>query len=78
MTFHGGQLVRITFGEDTIRGVIVLASSNNASLMLGFDGILGEGPGAYLGAMPVMRDDEGVYRDLWLGSQVIIEPEPLQ
>ena len=66
-----GDKVEITFGERTVDGEILLASENSKSLMLGFEAILGPGPGlgGYVGMMPVMWV-ENEYRDLKLNQRV--------
>jgi hypothetical protein len=72
MTFQRGQFVRITYGEKTIDGMVLIASANGKSMMLGFDGALrSPAGGAFMGSMPVLMDYAGVYRDL-------VENEPVQ
>lgn len=66
--------VRLTFNGRTVRAMVLLASDNGRSLMLGFDGALrAKGDNVYLGAMPVLQDDAGVYRDLCGNDVVLIE-----
>jgi hypothetical protein len=67
-----GDRVRITVGDHTVEGVILLASSNGVSLMLGFEAALGNPSGLYVGSMPVMLHDDG-YRDLVHQEPVKIE-----
>lgn len=72
--FTRGQFVRITYNGRTVDGMVLLASTNSASLMLGFDGALvpSHGEGMLMGSMPVLRDDRGVYRDLLSNETVQI------
>jgi len=69
-TFTAGDRVSIFFAGEEVHGAVVLASTNGGSLMLSFDGILG----GYVGLMPVLRDDEGVYEDLIERRPVAIKP----
>lgn len=55
-----GDAVTIGYGGRTVRGIVKLASPNARSLMLEFDAMLG----GFVGMMPVLMDDAGVYRDL--------------
>lgn len=72
-----GDVVTVTYGGNTIRAQVMLASPNGASLMLGFDGILTtRSGGGYLGSMPVLRDALGVFRDLVANEPVLLEPLP--
>jgi len=77
MTLERGQFVRLTYGGETVKAMVILASPNGKSLMFSFDGALsgGESEGIYFGSMPVLQDDDGVYRDLVLGEVVTIEQE---
>lgn len=76
-----GTVVRITYGGRTIDGWVVIASPNEDSLMLGFEGSL-PGPdecGFFLGSMPVLRDKRsGEYLDLLHGEPVTIIAGGLQ
>lgn len=63
MTFTRGQFVALTYEGRSVRAMVLLASSNNKSLMLGFDAALGDKE-MFAGSMPVLMDDDGVYRDL--------------
>lgn len=70
----GGDTVTVTYCGNKVRAMIFLASSNGRSLMLRFDGILGDGErGAYMGMMPVFRHEDGVYRDLMHNEVVGIQ-----
>lgn len=55
-----GDRVMIRRGAETKRAVVLLASGNARSLMLGFDGTIGK----HAGAMPVLMGQDGVYRSL--------------
>ena len=61
MTLRTGSRVLITYKGRELEGRVVLASENQQSLMLEFDGMLG----GYVGSMPVLFEpgDDG-YRDL--------------
>lgn len=78
-TFRRGQFVCITYGTKTTEGLVIMASANGRSLMLAFDGALvpSHGEGMYPGAMPVLMDDEGVYRDLLNNEPVLLRPRGL-
>jgi len=62
-----GDRVRITYRGRSVVGKVILASANGASLALEFEAFLG----GYAGMIPVMRDGDGIYRDL-------IASEPVQ
>lgn len=70
-----GDFVTITYCGQTTRAMVMLASTNGKSLMLGFDGALtpSHGEGMFAGSMPVLMDDAGVYRDLLCNEPVNIE-----
>ncbi len=76
MNFARGDFVLITYGTNApVDGMILIASPNGASLMIGFDGaLLTASGGMYFGMLPVLRDEAGVYRDLAQGFPVTIEP----
>lgn len=75
MSFTRGQFVRLTCGDQSMKAMVMLASGNGKSLMLGFDGALRlPSGGACFGSMPVLMDDAGVYRDLIENAPVQIEP----
>ena len=78
--FERGQFVRITYGNQTTEGKVLIVSPNQRSLMLCFDGALipSHGEGLYAGAMPVLMDDDGTYRDLLNGEPVLLQPRLLQ
>ena len=61
---HRGQFVTITYEGRSTKAMVLLASANGRSLMLGFDGALWGRLGAFFGALPVLQDEAGVYRDL--------------
>lgn len=69
MSLKTGGRVAITFNGRTVHGTITLASPNERSLMLEFAAILD----GYVGMMPVLMDDEGVYRDLLTGRVVTVK-----
>jgi hypothetical protein len=63
-----GDHVWITCEGTTVRGSIELASGNGASLMLSFEAILA----GHVGSMPVLLDDDGVYRTLDGSTKVTV------
>lgn len=71
-TFRTGDAVVIGYGERTVPGIVKLASPNGQSLMLQYEAILG----GFVGAMPVLGDDRGGYRDLIFGQPVTVERQP--
>lgn len=74
MTMKRGDFVCITYAGQTKRAMVMLASPNGRSLMLGFEGYLFTSDGgAFVGMIPVLQDDCGVYRDLASGDAVTIE-----
>ena len=73
MNFKAGQDVVITCDGNSLAAKVTLASDNGRSLMLSFDAALWTGDGMYAGMMAVLRDADGVYRELMLGHAVQIE-----
>lgn len=72
-SFHRGQFVQVTCGGKTLKAMVLLASENGRSLMLGFDGGLpSRSGGMFMGSLPVLMDDAGVYRDLIEDGEVTI------
>lgn len=69
MTLKTGDKVWIGYEDRNVAGVIILASANEQSLMLGFEAILG----GCVGMMPVLMQD-GVYRSLFTGEAVAVVP----
>jgi hypothetical protein len=55
-----GDVIWIERGHTKMRAMIVLASPNEVSLAVAFDGMFC----GYVGWMPLLRDDNGEYRDL--------------
>jgi hypothetical protein len=68
-----GDFVTVRSGDRSVRAMVLLASDNGRSLMLGFEGTLAIGSGFYLGMVPVLQDDDGTYRDLIDGQAFTIE-----
>lgn len=72
--WKSGSPVLLTFCGRKVIGTVVLASANARSLMLAFDGMLGDTTGAYAGLMPAVWDEErNTYRDLIRNERLIIE-----
>lgn len=75
--FRKGQYVRVTAHRMTAIARIELASADGASLMLAFDGGLSTAAGGmYVGYMPVLRGDDGQYRELINRTVIFLEPAP--
>ena len=55
-----GDKITILYDREEHPGTVIFASPNGKSLMLGFDAILG----GHVGMMPVLQDDDGVYRSI--------------
>lgn len=51
-----------------VPGTVLLASENGKSLALSFDAILD----GHLGMMPVLLGDDGLYRSVVTGTEVVI------
>lgn len=68
-----GDLVWIGCDDRSVEGWVLLASENGASLMLGFEAILG----GHVGMMPVLLQD-GVYRSIVTGEAVAVVPRKRQ
>ena len=68
-----GDFVTVRHGDRVVRAMILLASENGHSLMLGFEGTLAIGDGFYLGMLPVLKHIDGTYRDLMNGQVFNIE-----
>lgn len=64
-----GDRVRITYGQLTVLGTVLLASTNGRSLFLSFEALLG----GYVGQMPILMDEDGVFRDLINSQPVRLE-----
>ena len=64
-----GDFVRIERGEAKMEAMVTLASPCGGSLMVMFDGMFC----GFAGMMPLLRDDEGVYRDLVTSQPVALE-----
>jgi hypothetical protein len=71
-TWQTGDAISVGWGDatvqETVPGSILLASANARSLVIEFDAILG----GYVGTMPLLQDDDGVYRTLGMGEVVKI------
>lgn len=64
-TFKTGQRMHLAYNGQAIEARVLLASSNGKSLMLNFVGTLRTPSGGLMIAtMPLLMDDDGVYRDL--------------
>jgi len=64
-----GDWVTLEYGNQRVEAEILLISENQRSMMLQFEAILG----GYVGAMPILQDEDGVYRDLFKNEEVRIK-----
>jgi len=64
-----GEHVFIVCQGKRVEATVMLVSENGTPLMLGFDAILD----GHLGMMPVLRDEDGVYRSVLTGIDITIE-----
>lgn len=72
-----GQFVRLDYNGQSIEAMVLLASANGNSLMLGFKGALRTPSGGMMiGSMPLLRDGQGVYRDLAEDAPATLTPLP--
>jgi hypothetical protein len=70
-----GQLVQLAYHGQTIEARIEIVSANSRSLLLTFDGaMMTPGGGMMLGMMPLLMDDDGVYRDLTDNAPATLTP----
>lgn len=67
--FHTGDPVTIGCQGRTVQGVVELASPNGKSLMLSFEAMLA----GHVGMMPVLLEDDGVFRSIISGIAVELE-----
>lgn len=71
MIFKTGDAVLIECDGRTAPGIVVFASENGVSLMLGFEAVLS----GHAGMMPVLRDDDGdgnTFHSIMTGVRVIV------
>lgn len=74
-SFARGDFVRITYCDQTVDGMVLIASGNGKSLMVGFNGALRlPSGGMCIGSLPVLMDDASVFRDLIDNQPVRIDP----
>lgn len=72
MTWKTGDRVIIDYDGAAYSGKVLLASPNGKSLFLEFDAMIA----GYVGEMPVLLDDDGVFRTI-IGPHVEIGLRPL-
>jgi hypothetical protein len=74
-TYKTGQAVTLAYHGQEKEALIVLASGNSRSLMLYFDGALRTpGGGLLVNSIPLLMDDDGVYRDLAENAPATLTP----
>lgn len=65
MTYTRGQAVHVEYNGQSVGATVMLASPNGRSLMLVFQGALRTPSGGMMiGSLPLLMDEQGVYRDL--------------
>ena len=64
--------VCVTYEGRSVSAVVIVASPNGRSLMLGWT--TADMLGRYVGMMPILLHDDGVYRDLIDSKPVTLEP----
>lgn len=65
MKIQRGHFVRLVYNQQETEAMVLLASENGNSLMLGFRGAIRTPDGGMMvQSMPLLRDDAGNYRDL--------------
>ena len=70
-----GQRIAVTYHQQTVPAMVVLASANGRSVMLHIeDALVSPSGGAFVGLVPVLRDDDGVFRDIVEQAEVTIVP----
>jgi hypothetical protein len=67
-----GDQVELVCGERRLRGQVEIASANQRSLAVVFDGVLA----GHVGMMPLLLDDAGVYRSIVTGDAVEVRSLP--
>ena len=67
-----GSFVTLRNGDQAMEAMVVLASPNEDSLALMFDGAFRVGDGMLIGSMALLRTD-GVYRDILTGTPIIVD-----
>ena len=74
MGLKENDAIVIRCGERVVEGVVLLASSNGESLMIGFEALLN----GHAGMMPLSRQPDGSYRSIIDGTVVRVEPKRLR
>jgi len=64
-----GDRIKITCEGRQVEGEILMASSNQKSLMIGFEAMLS----GHVGMMPVLLHEDGVYRSIINEVEVELE-----
>lgn len=74
-SYTRGQFVQVEYNGQKVDAMILLASGNSKSLMLAFaDALRTPSGGMLLGQIPLLMDDDGVYRDLVENAPAILTP----
>lgn len=77
MKIKRGDFITVTYCDQTIKAMVLLASPNGRSLMLCFDGGLRNAQGVLIGSMPVLQEKGGRFFDL-MNPPNPVHIEPLE
>lgn len=73
--FTKGQRVQLDYNGQSIEALVTMASDNGRSLLLMFNGaFVTPSGGLQLKMMPLLMDDDGVYRDLTENAPATVTP----
>jgi hypothetical protein len=74
--FQKDDVVKVSWRGRSVDGSVRIASPNGDSLVLVFDGALGNSEGMYVGSMPVLwLEEKGYFSDLLNAEPVEISKE---
>jgi hypothetical protein len=74
-TYKRGKFVQVDYHGQSVKAMILLVSPNGRSLMLGFSGALRTPSGGMMVSnIPLLMDDDGVYRDLVENAPATLKP----
>ena len=68
--YRTGEAVMIECDGRRVAGTVALASGNGRSLMLQFEALID----GHAGLMPVLMDDDGIYRSIVTDIEVRLTP----
>jgi len=67
-----GTKVRVTYGDKSVEGAVVLANESGSALAMRLEGLID----GHVGFMAVNRDAEGIYHAVINGHVVTVEEIP--